>query len=225
MRYHTLQHVSFETPGLLVDEVLSRGHSLRNTALYAGEQLPSTGEFDVLIIMGGPMSIHDEVEYPWLIPEKELIGAAIREGKKLLGICLGAQLIAAVCGARVYPNLQKEIGFWPVTWGDREETVFHWHGETFDLPAGAIRLASTDACVNQAFSLGDKVLGIQFHPEVTGEIIRGMVGHEGWELVEGPYIQPEREIMKGVKRWEERSRSGHNSSISFITSWLWPIQA
>jgi GMP synthase-like glutamine amidotransferase len=216
MRFHSLQHVSFETAGLLADEIRERGYSLRTTALYDQEPLPLTGDFDVLIVMGGPMSVHDEAEYTWLRAEKELIAAAIREGKKVLGICLGAQLIAAVCGARVYPNPQKEIGFWPVRWvgGDlgpagavetgagvleKTETVFHWHGETFDLPAGAVLLASTEACVNQAFSLGDRVLGVQFHPEVTTEIIEGMVKHEGWELVEGRYIQSAGEIMKGAE--------------------------
>jgi GMP synthase-like glutamine amidotransferase len=205
MRFHALQHVSFETPGLLAGEIRERGFALRTTALYDHEPLPSTAEFDVLIVMGGPMSIHEEAEYTWLRAEKELITAAIREGKKVLGICLGAQLIAAVCGARVYPNPQKEIGFWPVRWVDggfgpagAVETVFHWHGETFDLPVGAVLLASTGACVNQAFSLGDRVLGVQFHPEVTEEIIRGMVGHEGWELVEGRYIQSAGEIMEGA---------------------------
>jgi GMP synthase-like glutamine amidotransferase len=206
MRFHALQHVSSETPGLLAVEIRERGFALRTTALYDHEPLPSTGEFDVLIVLGGPMSIHDEAEYPWLRDEKELIAAAIREGKKVLGICLGAQLIAAVCGARVYPNPQKEIGFWPVRWGNGgfgpagavETVVFHWHGETFDLPVGAVLLASTEACINQAFSLGDRVLGVQFHPEVTEEIIRGMVEHEGWELVEGRYIQSAREIMEGA---------------------------
>src|SRR5580700_5365492 len=168
MRFHALQHVSSETPGLLAVEIRERGFALRTTALYDHEPLPSTGEFDVLIVLGGPMSIHDEAEYPWLRDEKELIGAAIREGKKVMGICLGAQLIAAVCGARVYPNPQKEIGWWPVRWvgpacasasaGEGcEEVVFHWHGETFDLPVGAALVASTEACVNQAFRLGDTV--------------------------------------------------------------------
>jgi GMP synthase-like glutamine amidotransferase len=229
-----LQHVSFETPGLLADEIRERGAVLRTTAVYAGEPLPAMEDFDVLIVMGGPMSVHDEAEYPWLRAEKELIAAAIREGKKVLGICLGAQLIAAVCGARVYKNPVKEIGWWPVRWenvgveeversGREEEAseekvgikgldgkgegrveevetiAFHWHGETLDLPEGAELLASTPGCVNQAFRLGDRVLGIQFHPEVTGEIIRGMVEHEGWELVDGPYIQSREEILAGVK--------------------------
>jgi GMP synthase-like glutamine amidotransferase len=215
MRFHCLQHVSFETPGLLAEEIRERGHPLRTTALYNLEPLPSTGEFDVLIVMGGPMSIHDEDEHVWLGAEKELIAAAIREGKKVLGICLGAQLIAAVCGARVYPNPQKEIGFWPVEWLDGVETVvFHWHGETFDLPAGAVLLASTEACVNQAFSLGDRVLGVQFHPEVTMEIIRGMIEHEGSELVEGRYIQTAGEIMEGAARLKG------GRAMAWLREWL-----
>jgi GMP synthase (glutamine-hydrolysing) len=219
MRFYCLQHVPFETPGLLTGVVREKGYSLRTIALFNNEPLPSTADFDGLIIMGGPMSIHDEDIYPWLRAEKALIAAAIREGKKVLGICLGAQLIAAVAGARVYQNPQKEIGFWPVRWteeaGERgwpaDEVVFHWHGETFDLPAGAVLLASTDACVNQAFLLGDRVLGVQFHPEVTPEIIRAMIAHEGHELVDAPYIQSAAKMLEG---------SGVPSAISFLTNWL-----
>lgn len=235
MRFHVLQHVSFETPGLLADEIRRRGHVLQTTALYNDGQLPFPVEFDVLIVMGGPMSIHDEAEYPWLVAEKELIGAAIREGKRVLGICLGAQLIAAVCGARVYRNPVKEIGFWPVRWVDgAEEIVFHWHGETFDLPEGAELLASTEACVNQAFSLGDRVLGIQFHPEVTGDIIRGMVKHEGWELAEAgaaaeagapadaPFVQGAERILAGTREMEKAGEKDRR--IGWLFDWLWPIR-
>jgi GMP synthase-like glutamine amidotransferase len=217
MRYHVLQHVSFETPGLLADEIRRRGQVLRTTALYDDEPLPSLQDFDALIVLGGPMSIQDEAEYPWLRDEKELIGATIREGKKVLGICLGAQLIAAVCGARVYRSPEKEIGFWPVKWVDgTEEIVFHWHGETFDLPAGAVLLASTEACVHQAFSLGDRVLGIQFHPEVTGDIIREMVANEGWELEEAadaPFVQEADQILT------EASEKG-NHRVDWLFDWL-----
>jgi GMP synthase-like glutamine amidotransferase len=239
MRFYCLQHVSFETPGLLTDVVREKGYSLRTIALFDGEPLPSTADFDGLIIMGGPMSIHDEDVHPWLRAEKELIAAAIREGKKVLGICLGAQLIAAVLGARVYPNPQKEIGFWPVQWAEAaglrrsqeavgrvfrgvgearavETLFFHWHGETFDLPAGAVLLASTPACVNQAFRFGDKVLGIQFHPEVTPEIIRGMVENEGWELVEGAYIQSAEKILEAA----DGEVGGAGADLSFLTNWL-----
>jgi GMP synthase-like glutamine amidotransferase len=230
MRFYCLQHVAFETPGLLTGVLREKGYSLRKVALFDNEPLPSTADFDGLIIMGGPMSIHDEDMYPWLRAEKALIAAAIREGKKVLGICLGAQLIAAVSGARVYPNLQKEIGFWPVRWKEGaealgevwtavgEEVFFHWHGETFDLPAGAVLLASTTACVNQAFMLGDKVLGVQFHPEVTPEIIRAMIAHEGHELVDAPYIQT---AVKMLERAEgEGAAETRGGAISFLTNWL-----
>src|SRR5258708_6159857 len=147
MRFHCLQHVIFETPGLLTSWIRQGGHSLQMTYLFeesvlpedsilpADNLLPSVEEFDVLIIMGGPMSVHDEAEFPWLRPEKALIAAAIEAGKKVLGICLGAQLVAEVMGGRVYPNPVKEIGFWPVRWTGEaikmfshlDEEVFHWH--------------------------------------------------------------------------------------------------
>ena len=219
MRFYCLQHVSFETPGLLTGVVREKGYSLRTIALFDNEPLPSTKDFDGLIIMGGPMSIHDEDIYPWLRAEKALIAAAIREGKKVLGICLGAQLIAAVSGARVYPNPQKEIGFWPVRWTEgTEEIVFNWHGETFDLPAGAVLLASTTACVNQAFLLGDRVLGVQFHPEVTPEIVREMIAHEGHELVDAPYIQTAVKMLEGAEG--EGAAENRVGAISFLTNWL-----
>jgi GMP synthase-like glutamine amidotransferase len=243
MRYHALQHVSFESPGLLVGAVREKGHSLEVTALFSNAPLPQTADFDALIIMGGPMSIHDEAIYPWLRAEKELIAAAIREGKKVLGICLGAQLIAAVCGARVYQNTQKEIGFWPVEWTEAAGKVFpghpptiffHWHGETFDLPAGAELLASTKACMNQAFLLGDRVLGIQFHPEVTPEILRTLIEEEAWELVDAPYIQSAAKMLEGAEGLEESAGAGAavagkagvaagkaaKSAISFLIDWL-----
>jgi GMP synthase-like glutamine amidotransferase len=218
MRFYCLQHVSFETPGVLAGYIREGGHSLRIVALFDGNPLPSASDFDALVIMGGPMSVHDEDLFPWLRAEKELIAAAISQKKKVLGICLGAQLIAEVAGGRVYPNPQKEIGYWAVEWtedarellpglaggpGDGSglaggDVFFHWHGETFDLPPGARLLASTEACLNQGFLLGDNVLGLQFHPEVTPEIVRAMVDNEGHELVDGPYIQTGEEILAGA---------------------------
>lgn len=226
MRFHCLQHVAFETPGIIANWILEQRHELSITGFFQNDPLPTVDQFDALVIMGGPMSIHDEKDFPWLKKEKELIARAIRQEKKILGICLGAQLIAGVAGARVYPNPEKEIGFLPVGWtaaarqllsplpslhsasslrpalGDKgrgwPETslVFHWHGETFDLPDGAVHLAFTDACVNQAFLLGQAILGLQFHLEVTADIVREMIAREGHELVPAPYIQPAATILQ-----------------------------
>jgi GMP synthase-like glutamine amidotransferase len=185
MRYHCLQHVAFETPGLIANWIGERGDVLSFTGLFQNDPLPAIHEFDGLVIMGGPMSIHDEGELAWLKKEKELITAALREKKKVLGICLGAQLVAEALGARVYPNSQKEIGFWPLHWteaarswlgfscqpGGEEEPgsegradaaggwpteslVFHWHGETFDLPEGSIHLVLRLPARIRAFSWG-----------------------------------------------------------------------
>jgi GMP synthase-like glutamine amidotransferase len=218
MRFHCLQHVVFETPGAIAGWVLAQGHSLDYTHLYRGDTLPAVDEFDALVVMGGPMSVHDEKELPWLKKEKELIAAAILGKKKILGICLGAQLAAEAAGSSVSPNPMKEIGFFPVNWtkAAREwigegaganakgeprgqgnlrgqlpavSQIFHWHGETFGLPEGAIHLAWSEACTNQAFLLGSDILGLQFHPEAGPEIIRDMVRYEGHELVPTAYVQ------------------------------------
>lgn len=223
MHCHYLQHVSFETPGLLLDSFAEKGYSVTTTALFRGESLPVSTDFDILVIMGGPMSVHDEDLFPWLRAEKTLIAAAIGQGKKVLGICLGAQLIAAVTGGRVYPNPEKEIGFWPVSWTEagkrwqRHETpeadFFHWHGETFDLPPDAELLASSVACANQAFRIGDRVLGVQFHPEVNPGLIREMVDNEGHELVNAAYIQTASDILR-------RAATLDGSAMSFLNHWL-----
>src|SRR5579871_6354431 len=148
IRFHCIQHVPFETPGNIQIWAKEKGHSLSYTHIYNNEELPAINDFDVLIIMGGPMSIHDEKEFSWLKKEKEFIKSAIQENKKILGICLGSQLIADALGAKVYNNKEKEIGFMPVKFfkDNSEEIVFHWHGETFDLPEGATLRASTEAC-------------------------------------------------------------------------------
>jgi GMP synthase-like glutamine amidotransferase len=209
-RFHCLQHVPFETPGNIEVWAKQKGHAISFTFFFNKGELPSVDEFDALLIMGGPMSVHDENDFAWLIKEKEFIAAAIREHKKILGICLGAQLIADVLGAKVYSNKDKEIGFMPVHFNEDalkkpfftnfnpEETVFHWHGETFDLPDEAVLLASTETCTNQAFMIGDNITGLQFHLEVTPEIVKDMLAHEGHELVPAPHIHQAAKILEGL---------------------------
>ncbi len=208
IRFHCLQHVPFETPGNIEAWIKQNGHSISFTYFFSNGHLPDLKDFDVLLIMGGPMSVHDEKDFAWLKKEKGFIAKAIIEKKKILGICLGAQLIAEVLGAKVFRNTEKEIGFMPVHFAKGElqhalfqdfietETVFHWHGETFDLPRGAGLIASSPACVNQAYSIGDHIIGMQFHLEVTPEIVQDMIKHEGHELVPAPYIHSAEKITK-----------------------------
>ena len=195
---HCLQHVPFETPAHIAHWAASRGHDLSVTRVFAGDELPDAGAVGALVIMGGPMSVHDEAALPWLGHEKRLIAASLDAGVPVLGVCLGAQLIADVAGARVHQNRFKEIGWFPVeATGEgqarfalpRSFDAFHWHGETFQLPAGAVQLARTQACEQQMFAIGDRVLGIQFHLEVTPEAIAGMIASAGSDITEGPFVQ------------------------------------
>ena len=180
MRVHWLQHADFEGLGSIEGWLAARRHTVSGTRLQRGETLPELEAFDVLIVMGGPMNIDQYALYPWLRTEKALIRAAIAQGRRVLGICLGAQLIADVLGGPVTRNAELEIGWFPLqlTAEGRahpllaglpaEFTSFHWHGDTYALPAGATRLIESAACAQQAFAWdGSRVLGLQFHPEVT----------------------------------------------------------
>jgi GMP synthase-like glutamine amidotransferase len=203
MRAHVLQHVPFESPGSIATSLAALGAELRTTRLFAGDAPPAVDDLDLLVVMGGPMSVNDEAEYPWLAAEKALVRDAIARGRVVLGVCLGAQVIASSLGARVYPNREREIGWFPIDANDEGRTaglaiqqpIFHWHGETFDLPASATLLASSEGCANQAFSIGPRVLGLQFHLEVTPSDVRQMVAHGRPELTSSRYVQSESEIV------------------------------
>jgi GMP synthase-like glutamine amidotransferase len=213
VRIHVLQHVPFEGLGSIERWAAGRRAEITWTRFYESalaSQLPNLAEVDLLIALGGPMSVNDEEELPWLRSEKHFIAQAIREEKAVLGICLGAQLIASSLGARVYPGSEKEIGWFPVfvrrptpqsSVGDlgfsfpEETTVFHWHGETFDLPPGATHLASNSVTRNQAFRIGSRVIGLQFHLETTPESAAALLDHCGSELIPGgTYIESPQEI-------------------------------
>lgn len=190
-----------------MEEWLSgRGATVQCTRFFDSPDLPDPGAADLIIAMGGPMSVNDEERLPWLRPEKAFLREAIRRGTAVLGICLGAQLIASALGARVYPNTRKEIGWFPIEGLEspgeafrfpRQATVFHWHGETFDLPPGAVHLARSAACVNQAFQVGANVVGLQFHLEMTPESVDRILRHCRGEIVPGPHVQTESE-MRGA---------------------------
>ncbi len=205
MRAHCVQHVPFEGLGSMEPWFNAAGYGMTHTRLFETTDFPEARSVDFLVIMGGPMSVNDEDGFPWLVPEKRFIRECITRGRPVLGVCLGAQLIASAMGARVYGNAVKEIGWFPIRGvesGDESvfefppsATVFHWHGETFDLPAGAIRLARSDGCENQAFQLGRSVIGLQFHLETTPESAREIISHCRDELVPSKTIQSEEEIL------------------------------
>jgi GMP synthase-like glutamine amidotransferase len=201
MRAHYLQHVPFETPGSILKWLAHQGASVTSTRLFEPHTLPGVDDFDLLVVMGGPMSVNDEAEYPWLAAEKRFVGEAIDRGRAVVGVCLGAQVIASALGCRVYRNREREIGWFPIRsasdvrgWPDTL-MVFHWHGETFDLPAGAQLLASSQGCVNQAFKIGDRVIGLQFHLEATPNTLTPMVEHCRDELTPDRYVQSEQELL------------------------------
>jgi GMP synthase-like glutamine amidotransferase len=206
LRAHYFQHVPFEGLGSIQSWLDANGYDTSSTGFFAaGHQLPAVDAVDLLIIMGGPMSVNDEADLPWLAAEKQFVRDCIAAGKPVVGICLGAQLIANCLGGKVYPNGEKEIGWFPVLnraaanltlfQFPEEFTAFHWHGETFDLPEGASLLASSHACKNQAFQIGSKVIGLQFHLETTPASAQALVKHCGDELVAGDYIQSPGQIL------------------------------
>jgi GMP synthase-like glutamine amidotransferase len=189
VRLHWLQHVPFEGLGCIEPWAAAKAFDISCTRLFADEPLPAIGTFDWLVIMGGPMGIYDLDEHPWLAAEKKFIKSSIDAGKTVLGICLGAQLIADVLGAKVYPGPQKEIGWFPIRRAENapelipaELTAFHWHGDTFDLPLGTIRIASSKACRNQGFVYDNRVVALQFHLETTPESMEALIEHCAGEL-------------------------------------------
>ena len=204
MKVHVLQHVPFEGPGSIGPWLEARRADVGLTRLYAGDPLPRADQIDGLVVMGGPMSVNDEDEFAWLRPEKRLVRDAVDRGIPVLGVCLGAQLIASALGARVYSGPAKEIGWFPIQGVPDvapafqfppECLAFHWHGETFDLPPGAVRLASSAACENQAFQVGRNAIALQFHLETTPASAVALVEHCRDELVPGPYVQTESELL------------------------------
>ena len=170
MRAHYLQHIPFEGLGSIAPWLEASGYEITGTKLFESAKYPNLKEIDLLMILGGPMSVNDKDKFSWLASEKQFIHESINSGKPVLGICLGAQLIASALGARVYRNSVKEIGWFPIYGISSNNNsifsfppsvkVFHWHGETFDLPSGATRLAKSDVCENQAFQFGNSIIGV-----------------------------------------------------------------
>lgn len=208
LRIHFFQHISFEGLANIETWCVEKGHSLSGTKFFENSALPELSDMDWLIIMGGPMSVYDEEKFTWLAAEKQFIKKASQAGKTIIGICLGAQLLAEILGAKVYQNDYKEIGWFPVALTsegqenqlfsnfENDATVFHWHGDTFDLPRKAVHLAQSEACKNQAFLYNKKILGLQFHLEMNEQSLKEMLENGASELISAKYIQTKNEIWK-----------------------------
>jgi GMP synthase (glutamine-hydrolysing) len=215
IKIHYLQHVPFEGLASIERWAKTRGHWLSVTKFYQNEPLPPVDEIDWLVVLGGPMNIYEEDRYPWLSREKRFIEQVISKEKVVLGICLGSQLIADVLGARVFRNRYKEIGWFPIEFTPEAQTlplfnflpprltVFHWHGDTFELPQDAVWLARSEGCQNQAFLYKEKVLGLQFHLESTKESVEQLLNNCADELVEGRYIQKPDEMLSRETDFEK----------------------
>ena len=203
-RLHYLQHVPFEDPGIILPWANERGHTVTATKLFEEVALPLVDEFEFLVVMGGPMGVHDVDQYPWLNAEVDFIRQVVESGKPILGICLGAQLIAHALGADVKKNDQPEIGWWPVAltesgrkhgWLPDRLDVLHWHGDTFDIPASAEHHAVSEACTNQAFLYRGNVFGMQFHLEATEAGLRRLADHCRGDLVSAPFVASEEALF------------------------------
>ncbi len=203
MHIHFIQHMLFEYPASISDWASGKNHSTSCSRIFEDALFPAVDTFDMLVIMGGAMGVYEDDKYPWIPAEKSFIRNAIAANKKVLGICLGAQLIAEALGAKVFPHTLKEIGWLPVEKVEPHAlteklpqmfTTFHWHGDTFTLPENAVHLFKTKACEQQGFIYNNHVAGLQFHMEIKEDLLNGMTEHERAELIKADYVQTEEEI-------------------------------
>lgn len=223
MNINIIQHVPFESPGHFIDIFESYKAHLSYLEIYREEPVIRE-DFDVLLIMGGPMNIYEEHIFPWLKEEKKIIGNAIENGKVIIGVCLGAQLIADALGSKVYPCRSREIGWFPVQkTNDRVLnflpdyiTVFHWHGETFDLPENCISFYKSDLTEHQAFLCNNRVLGLQFHLEMELEGAKALCKNCREEMDGTSYVMDEKEIIELYKKYNISNKK----TLKNIVQWL-----
>jgi GMP synthase (glutamine-hydrolysing) len=192
--------------------------SLTTTRFFANDVLPPVETCDMVIVMGGPMGVYDDQQYPRLAEERRFIQTALDSGKRMLGICLGAQLIAHALGSEVSRNPEPEIGWFPVDKAQgaarsslskclpEKMTVLHWHGDTFALPEGGVPLYHSAACINQGFVFDERVVGLQFHLEMTRQGLKGLVDNSRDELVAAPFVQKEQELLAPANPWESANQ-------------------
>lgn len=232
MRVLVLQHIACEHPGVFSEVMDERGVEAVPVELDAGEPLPDWREFDAVLAMGGPMGAYEEDAHPWLAPEKELLAEVARAGRPILGVCLGVQMLASALGAEVGPMGESEVGLLPVelTPEGEEHPLFEgiapplvslqWHGDTFELPDGAVRLASSPVAANQAFAAAEgPAFGVQFHMEVTPEMARQWAEVPAYRDALAQTLGEERgaEFLAEVER---RATEMHPNARRLFANWL-----
>lgn len=212
MRIHILQQVPFEDEGYIRVWAKLRGHTLTRTRLFGTALFPPHRRFDALIVLGGPMNVYDYERYSWLLHEKTFILDAMEGDTPVLGIDLGAQLIADVLGAGIRRNPHRKLGWFPVSLlvSARRTRLFkhfpptfvalHWHDDTFDIPPGAVRLASSEACANQAFKVGERILGLQFHLECSRHNLQAMIRNAGNDPGAVAFVQGAADLLADPSR-------------------------
>ncbi len=233
MRIRCLNHAEYHGRAYLPEWAAGAGHDWAATFVPGAPALPVLESFDALVIMGGPMSIWEQARHPWLAGEKRFLESVLAADKPVVGVCLGAQMLAEIFGASVYPGQHKEIGWFPLeispearrTWvGDAlpgSLMTFFWHGDSFDLPHSATRLAHNSAFPNQGFVCG-RAIALQFHLEVTPEWVRHLATRDAAELVTAPYIQAAESILGQPPRVY---RDNNALMDRLLSHWLWPDRA
>jgi GMP synthase-like glutamine amidotransferase len=201
MKIHLLEHDPLDFQTNIDVWAAKRGHALARTEVFRGAPFPGPHDYDWLMVMGGSQHAWEETLHPWLVGEKKEIARALAAGKPILGICFGAQLLAEALGGQVFTHRQKEIGWHPVRKTPEGESspllhavpdrflTFHWHSDHFRLPQDAVRLAASDCSENQAFSHpAHPILGLQFHPEYTREMVGHFAREFGAQWTPGPFV-------------------------------------
>ncbi|KAA1261278.1 glutamine amidotransferase [Rubripirellula obstinata] len=224
-----IQHTAVDSPGITSDVLDQNQVETKLIRIDRGDQIPTQVESDVLMTFGGPVSLHLPNPPPWVEPERELIRQYAKHGRRVFGICLGSQLIASALGAKTGPNTDPEFGWHAV---DRvnnsgqsklvselpsQITALHWHQNTFELPNEATHLYQSDACTNQAFSIDDRIIGFQFHPEATAKTIDYYLKFANPSRILGRYVQTADQIRQGVTK---HLKNQNQMLQRFLESWL-----
>lgn len=224
-----IQHTAVDSPGITTSVLERNQVASQVIRVDQGDRIPTRVDSDVLMTFGGPVALHLPDPPPWVDHERELIRQYVASGRRVFGICLGAQLIASALGAKTGPNAEPEFGWHPVhrtALSDqsklanllpRNSTVLHWHRNTFALPDGAVHLYQSDACCHQGFCIDDQIIGFQFHPEATAKTVDYYLKVANPSSIEGRYVQTPEQIQRGVAEYLE----DQNEMLRrFLEGWL-----